>query len=41
MQINVTTQVKWPNSWKTTKLTQEETDKENSPVSTKDMKHNV
>lgn len=31
----MTTQVEWPNSWKNTKLTQDETDKKNSPVSTK------
>lgn len=35
----MTTNVKWPNTWKNTKLTYEETDKENSPVSTTDIKY--
>lgn len=39
MQINMTTQVEQPNSWKNTKLTQDETDKKNSPVSTKIIKY--
>lgn len=37
----MTTQVEWPNSWKNTKLTQDETDKKNSPVSTKVIKYIV
>lgn len=41
MQVNMATQKKWPNSWKNTKLTQDETVKKNSPVSTKVIKYIV